>query len=97
MEALPMSYSRDIVEELHALKREVGHRLKTSADDWQQATRDKAHALADDIRASLTDFRDALALDGAEIEKAFAGRVVTTMATALAVGVVIGYLLRRKP
>jgi len=92
-----MSYSRDILEELNALKREVGHALKTNAEDWQQVTRDKAQAFADDIKTLLTDFRDALALDEAGIEKAFAGRIVTTLATALAAGVVIGYLLRRKP
>lgn len=92
-----MSYSQDIMEELHALKRGVASVLKTSAEEWQSISRDKAHSLATDVKTFLTDFRDALALDEAEIERAFAGRAVATMATALAVGVVIGYLLRRKP
>ena len=30
-----MSYSRDIVEELDALKREAGQTLKASAEEWQ--------------------------------------------------------------
>ena len=88
-----MSYSQEIMEELHALKRGVASVLKTSAEEWQTISRDKAHSLA----TFLTDFRDALAFDEAEVERAFAGRAVATMATALAVGVVIGYLLRRKP
>jgi ElaB/YqjD/DUF883 family membrane-anchored ribosome-binding protein len=97
MEAKTMSYSQDIMEELHALKREAGHTLKTSAEEWQQISREKARSLAAEIKTLLTDFRDALALDEAEVERAFAGRAAATIATALAVGVVIGYILRRKP
>jgi hypothetical protein len=96
MEAMTMSYSRDIMEELHALKREAGHTLKTSAEEWQTISREKAHSLAADVKTFLTDFRDALALDEAEIERAFAGRAAATMATALAAGVVIGYFLGRR-
>jgi len=92
-----MSYSQDILEELHALKREAGHVLKSGADEWQQASREKAHALAADVKTLLTDVRDALALDEAEVERAFAGRAVPALATALAVGIAIGWLLRRKP
>ena len=88
-----MSYSQEIMEELHALKRGVASVLKTNAEEWQTISRDKARSLA----TFLTDFRDAIALDEAEVERAFAGRAVATMATALAVGAVIGYLLRRKP
>lgn len=92
-----MSYSRDIVEELHALKREAGQRLKTSADEWQQISHEKANSLAADVRTFLIDVRDALALDEAEVERAFAGRAVPALATALTVGVTIGFILRRRP
>jgi len=92
-----MSYHRDVMEELHALKREAGHRLKTGADEWQQMSREKAQSVAADVKTFLTDVRDALALDEAEIERAFAGRAVPALATALAVGIAIGWLLRRKP
>ena len=92
-----MSYRQDIVEELHALKREATHRLQTSAEEWRQLSREKANSLATDIHAILTDFRNALAHDEAEIERIFAGRTVPALATALAVGVAIGFFLRRKP
>jgi len=36
------------VEKLHGLKREVGGVLKSRAEDWQQISRKKAHALAAD-------------------------------------------------
>ena len=92
-----MSYSQDITDELHALKREAGHILKTSAEEWHQISREKANTLAADVKTMLTDLRDALALDEAEVERAFAGRAVPALATALAVGIAIGWLLRRKP
>lgn len=92
-----MGYSKDIMEELHALRREACHVLKTSADEWQTISREKATSLAADIKTFLTDFRDALALDEAEIEHAFAGRMANSMVTALTIGIVVGYLLRRKP
>ena len=92
-----MSYSQEILDELHALKRDAGHILNTSAEEWQQTSREKAHALAADVKTLLTDIRDALALDEAEVERAFAGRAVPALATALAVGIAIGFLLRRKP
>lgn len=92
-----MAYSKDIIEELHALRREAGHALKSGAEQWQEVSRKKAHSLAADVKTFLTDFRDALALDEAELERAFAGRAAATMATALVAGIVIGYLLKRKP
>jgi len=92
-----MSYSREILDELHALKRDAGHILKTSAEEWQHISREKAHTVAADVKTLLTDLREALALDEAEVERAFAGRAVPALATALAVGIAIGFLLRRKP
>jgi ElaB/YqjD/DUF883 family membrane-anchored ribosome-binding protein len=97
MEVLAMGYSKDIMEELHSLRREAGHVLKTSADEWQTISREKVTSLAADIKTFLTDFRDALALDEAEIEHAFAGRMADSMVIALTIGIVVGYFLRRKP
>jgi len=91
-----MSYSRDIVEELHALKREAGQTLKASAEEWRTASREKAHSLSGELKTFLTDLRDTLALDESEIERAFAGRAIPALATALAVGIAIGFVLRRK-
>ena len=92
-----MSYSRDVAEELHALKREVSHTLKAGAEEWRTISRESAHSLSGELKTFLTDLRDTLALDEAEIEKAFAGRAIPALATALAVGIAIGFVLRRKP
>jgi Holliday junction resolvasome RuvABC endonuclease subunit len=86
----------DIMDELHALKQEAGHLLATGAEELREASNQRAKAIATDLKAFLTDFRDALAPDTAEVERAFAGKAATALATALALGIVIGRTLRRK-
>jgi hypothetical protein len=94
---MAMSYSQDIADELHALKRDAGRLLNSGAEEWRRVSSEKTHTLAADVKTFLTDVRDALALEEAEVERAFAGRAVPALATALAVGIAIGWLLRRKP
>ena len=92
-----MSYSQDILEELHALKRETAHTLNRNAEDWQQIAREKAHSLAEDIKTLAADVRNALAVEDAEIERAVAGHAVPALASAFALGIALGLLMRRKP
>lgn len=92
-----MSYRNDITEELHALKREAGHVLTTGAEEWRRISTQKAQRLAAEVQALVTIFRDTLAQDEAEIERAFAGKTAQAITTALVAGVVIGWLIRRKP
>jgi F0F1-type ATP synthase assembly protein I len=92
-----MSYRNDVVEELHALKREASHVLTTGAEEWRRISSQKAQSLAAEVQAMITTFRDTLAQDEAEIERALAGRTAQALATALVAGVVIGWIIRRKP
>ena len=52
-----MSYKWDIVEELHALKPEAGHALKTSSEEWQKIWHEKAHSLAAELKTLATRLR----------------------------------------
>jgi glycerol dehydrogenase-like iron-containing ADH family enzyme len=92
-----MSYRNDVIEELHALKREVGHMLTTRAEEWRRISSQKAQTLAADVQALVTTLRDTLAQDEAEIERALEGRVAQVLVTALVAGVAIGWFTRRKP
>ncbi len=49
------------------------------------------------MQALVATFRDTLAQDEAEIERALEGRVAQALVTALVAGVAIGWLIRRKP
>ena len=92
-----MSYRKDITEELHALKREAAHVLTTGPEEWRRISRRKAQTLAAEVQALVATFRDTLAQDEAEIERALAGRAAQVLATALVAGVVMGWFIRRRP
>jgi F0F1-type ATP synthase assembly protein I len=86
---------RHVLEEIRALKGETARLLGARAEHLA-ASGEAAKDIAADVKAFLSDLRDALALEEAEIERAFAGRTATALVSALALGVVIGYVLRRK-
>jgi hypothetical protein len=70
---MTMSYSQDMVEELHSLKHEAAHALNGNPEEWQQIAREKAHSLGEDIQTLLTDFRSALTVEEGKVEHALAG------------------------
>jgi hypothetical protein len=92
-----MGYRNDIIEELHALKREAGHVLTTGAEEWRRISSQKAQTLVAEVQALVDTIRETLAQDEAEIERALAGRTAQALAMALVAGVVIGWFTRRKP
>jgi hypothetical protein len=91
-----MTYRQDITDELHALKRDAGRLLNTGAEEWRQRSHDKTQALVADVKTFLTDMRDVLTLEEAEIERAFAGRAMPALATAFALGIAVGWIWKRK-
>ena len=92
-----MAYRHDYVDELHRLKQETTRLIGAQAEEWRDASSKKANDVAADVKAFLSDLRDAIALDEKEIERAFTGRAAAALMTAVAVGVVIGWVLRKKP
>jgi hypothetical protein len=91
-----MSDRQGVLDEIRALKSETARLLGARAEHMA-ASGETAKDIAADIKAFLSDLRDALALEEAEIERAFAGRTATALVSALALGIVVGYVLRRKP
>ena len=92
-----MSYRNDITEELHALKREAAHVLTAGPEEWRRISSRKAQTLAAEVQALVATFRDTLAQEEAEVERALAGRVAQALAAALVAGVAIGWFVGRKP
>ena len=91
-----MTYHRDIVDELHALKQDAARLIGTHAEELREASGQKTKEFAAEVKTFLSDFRDAIALEEQEIERAFAGRAAAALATALALGIVIGWAMRKK-
>ncbi len=59
------------------------------------AAKNRADALADQIKAALTELGETLREEEDHVEQLIAERPITTMASAFALGVVIGFMMRR--
>ena len=90
-----MFNASDLTDELQALKGEVSRLLNASSDGIFDATKNRADALADQIKAALNDLGETLSQEEGHVENLIAERPITTMASAFALGVVVGFMLRR--
>jgi ElaB/YqjD/DUF883 family membrane-anchored ribosome-binding protein len=90
-----MFKSSDLGDELMALKSETSRLLGIPADDMLQAARDKSEALAEQIKATLSDLGETLSEEEDHVERLIAERPIVAIASAFALGVVIGFMLRR--
>lgn len=90
-----MFNSSELGDELQALKSEVSRLLNADRGDIFDAAKNRADALADQIKAALTELGETLSEEEEHVEKLIAERPITTMASAFALGVVIGFMLRR--
>ena len=90
-----MFNSTELGDELQALKSEVSRLLNTTDNGIFDAARNRADALADQIKAALNELGETLSEEESHLEKLIAERPITSMASAFALGVVIGFMLRR--
>ena len=90
-----MFNSSELGDELQALKSEVSRLLNTPGDGIFDAAKNRAEALADQIKAALNELGETLSEQEDHVEKLIAERPITTLASAFALGVVIGFMLRR--
>jgi len=87
--------SSELRDELQALKGDVSRLLNTTSEEIFDASRNRAEALADQITAALNDLREALSEQEDHVEKLISDRPITSLASAFALGVVVGFMLRR--
>ena len=89
-----MFNSSELGDELQALKSEVSRLLNTTGDGLFDAAKNRADALADQVKAALNELGETLSEEEGHVEKLIAERPITTLASAFALGVVIGYMMR---
>lgn len=82
-------------DELQALQSEVSRLMNTTGDGIFDAAKNRSEALADQIKAALGELGETLSEQEDHVEKLIAERPITSMASAFALGVVIGFMLRR--
>lgn len=90
-----MFNSSELSDELRVLKSEVSSLLGNSGDDMLDAAKSRADALAGQINAALNELGDTLSEQEDHVEAFISEHPIATMASALALGIVIGIMLRR--
>jgi ElaB/YqjD/DUF883 family membrane-anchored ribosome-binding protein len=81
--------------ELQALKHEISQLLDIRADDLLDAAKSRTEALADQVKAAMSELGETLSEEEEHVEKLVAERPIAALASAFAIGVVIGLMLRR--
>ncbi len=85
----------DLGDELLALKGEVSRLLSTTGEGLFDASKDHAEAVADQIKSALNDLTKTLSEQEDHLENLISDRPVASLASAFALGVVVGFMLRR--
>ena len=84
-----------LMDELQALQKDVSRVLHTTAEGVLDSSKNRAEALADQIKTALNDLGESLSQDESELSRLIANRPITSLASAFALGVVVGVLMRR--
>jgi len=82
-------------DELQALKVDLSRLVSTTGEELFDASRSRAEAFADQIREALDDLGGTLEQQEDHLERIVSDRPIASLASAFALGIVIGLLLRK--
>lgn len=85
----------ELRDELETLKGDVSRLLNTTSEGIFDTTRSCAEALADQVKAALNELGETLSEQEENLESIISERPITSLASAFALGVVVGFLMRR--
>jgi ElaB/YqjD/DUF883 family membrane-anchored ribosome-binding protein len=83
-------------DELKALKVDVTRLLSTTGEEMFEAPRDRAEALADQVEIALADLGETISEEQELLNDLISERPVASLASAFALGVAVGFMLRRQ-
>ena len=87
--------SSELRDELQALKGDMSRLFNTASEGILDTSKTRAEALADQIKAALNELGETLGEQEDQVEQFMSDRPITTLASAFALGVVVGFMLRR--
>jgi ElaB/YqjD/DUF883 family membrane-anchored ribosome-binding protein len=87
--------SSELRDELQALKSDVSRLLNTASEGIFDSSRNRAEALADQVKAALNDLGETLSQEEGQVEKMISERPIASLASAFALGLAVGFMLRR--
>ena len=90
-----MLKSSDLSDELLALKGEMSRLLNTPVDDMFDAAKSQTEAFAGQIKAALNELGEILNEEEGHVETVIAEHPVVALASAFALGIAVGFMLRR--
>jgi ElaB/YqjD/DUF883 family membrane-anchored ribosome-binding protein len=85
-----------LMDELLSLKKDVSRVLHTATEGVFDSSKSRAETLADQIKTTLNELGEALTQEEAELSRLIARRPVASLASAFALGVLLGVLMRRQ-
>jgi ElaB/YqjD/DUF883 family membrane-anchored ribosome-binding protein len=84
-----------ISDELKALKIDLSSLMSTAGEEIFDGSKQRAEALADQIKAALAELGETVGEEQEHLEGHVAERPIASLASAFALGVVVGFMLRR--
>ncbi|HVX75579.1 MAG TPA: hypothetical protein VHB49_05595 [Bradyrhizobium sp.] len=91
-----MGQHSETLDELHLLKQEASRLVSTHAEELRDFSTRKAKSLEHDVKALFGSLCTAIESDEREIGQALADRAATVLTSAIVLGIVIGWTLRKK-
>ena len=87
--------STEFHDELMALRADAARLLGSAGDEMLRASRERADALAEQLKSALDELGQNLGREEKQIEGLVTERPIAALACAFAVGIVVGLALRR--
>jgi ElaB/YqjD/DUF883 family membrane-anchored ribosome-binding protein len=85
----------ELRDELESLKAEMLRLLNTAGEEIFDTGKDRAETLADQIKSALADLGETLSEQEENLENIVSERPIASLASAFALGIVVGCMLRR--
>ena len=85
----------ELKDELQALKGDLSRLLNTTGEGIFDASKTRAEALAEQVKVALDDLGQTLSEQEGNLESIISERPIASLASAFALGVVVGFMLRR--
>ncbi|WFU75386.1 hypothetical protein [Bradyrhizobium sp. CB2312] len=82
-------------DELRALKVDVTRLLGAAGEEMLDSSKERTEILADQIKAALAELGETVGDEQEQLQGLIADRPITSLASAFALGVVVGFMLRR--
>lgn len=82
-------------DELKALKVDVSSLLSAAGEEMRDGAKSRTDALADQIKAALEELGETVSQEQEQLHGLIAERPMTSLASAFALGVLVGFMLRR--